>query len=243
MLSIGNLLAVWLIFVSPVWDWWDTRALKAAPTSKARLRYYAQTIAILALSATTACVTVGFNALFTAKGVGIHEPLLEGRSWLWWSLLILFLLFAIFQWLLPVTQVIVKYRELRYIEMAQLRPLRFVLPASAIEGRWYAALALTAAISEELLVRGFLIRYLHTFPFHVPLLPAVICSAVIFGLNHIYQGGKGAVVTGITGLIFTSIFLVTGTLAAGMLFHAVTNLSVLLYWRPKPAISWRAEQA
>jgi membrane protease YdiL (CAAX protease family) len=63
----------------------------------------------------------------------------------------------------------------------------------------------------------------------------VLAAAVIFGANHIYQGIKGAVVTGVTGLIFTAILLVTGSLWPGMLFHAVTNLSVLLYWRPKPA--------
>jgi hypothetical protein len=35
---------------------------------------------------------------------------------------------------------------------------------------------------------------------------------VILGFNHIYQGVKAAIVTGITGLLFTAVLLVTGSL-------------------------------
>jgi membrane protease YdiL (CAAX protease family) len=234
MHHVDHLLVVWLVLVSPIWDWLDTRALKAHPTGKRRIRYYWQTIAILALGAAVACWSHGIGSFLTLGALGINEPLLERDSWLWWLLTSLVGLWVVLQWALPVTQILVKYRKLRYLEMQQLQPLRFVLPASSRERRWYAVLGVSAAICEELLVRGFFLRYLHTSPFHLPLAGAVVVAAVVFGANHIYQGVKGAVVTGVTGLVFTAILLVTGSLWPGMVFHAVTNLSVLLYWRPRP---------
>ncbi len=232
---MDHLLVLLLVFVSPVWDWLDTRALKAKPTPQARLRYYMQTILILSAAAALACWIDGIHSLLTLRGLGIDDPLLTKHTWLWWLLVILVALFVVLQWLLPVTQILVKYRKLPFLEMQQLQPLRFVLPASPIERRWYAVMSVTAAFCEELLVRGFLLRYLHTSPFHLSLGLAVLTAGVVFGANHIYQGIKGAIVTGVTGLIFTAFLLVTGSLWAGMVFHAVTNLSVLLYWRPRPA--------
>lgn len=234
MQLVDHLLVVWLVLVSPIWDWLDTRALKAHPTGRRRLRYYWQTIAILALGAAVACWSHGISSFLTLGALGINEPLLDRHSWVWWLLTIVVLLWVLLQWALPVTQILVKYRKLPYLEMQQLQPLRFVLPASRLERHWYAALAVSAAFCEELLVRGFFLRYLHASPFRLPLMTAILVAAVVFGANHIYQGIKGAIVTGVTGLIFTAILLVTGSLWAGMILHAVTNLTVLLYWRPKP---------
>jgi membrane protease YdiL (CAAX protease family) len=231
---VDHILVLLLVAVSPLWDWLDTRALKANPSGQARLRYYKQTIVILSVAAIVACWTAGIRSLLSLDGIGIHEPLLTAFSWLWWLLTVLVLLAVIVQWALPVAQILIKYRNRPFLEMQQLQPLRFVLPASPLERRWYAGMSVTAAVCEELLVRGFLLRYLHTSPFHWPLGWAVLTAAVIFGVNHLYQGIKGAVVTGVTGLIFSAILLVTGSLWPGMVFHALTNLSVLLYWRPKP---------
>ncbi|MEY2558003.1 MAG: protease family protein [Verrucomicrobiota bacterium] len=233
---VDHILVVLLAFVSPIWDWFDTRALKANPTRQGRLRYYKQTIIILAVGAIVACWAHGIRSFLTLEGLGIHEPLLERHSWLWWLLTALVVLAVLVQWALPVTQILVKYRKLPYLEMQQLQPLRFVLPASRVERRWYAVLSVTAACCEELLVRGFFLRYLHTSPFHLGLGVAVLVAAAVFGANHIYQGVKGAIVTGLTGLVFTAFLLVTGSLWPGMVCHAVTNLSVLLFWRPKPTL-------
>ncbi len=231
---IDNILVVALVFVSPVWDWLDTRSLQKNPTSRKRLRYYKQTIFLLATGAAVACWSHGIGAFLTLRSLGIQEPLLETRSWLWWLLLGFVVAAIVLQWALPVSQILIKYRNLRYLEMKQLQPLRFVLPASRAERRWYIALSITAACSEEILVRGFLFRYLHTSPFQMGLWVTILITAVVFGANHIYQGLKGAIVTGVTGLVFTAILLVTGSLWPGMVFHAITNLTILLYWRPKP---------
>jgi membrane protease YdiL (CAAX protease family) len=231
-----HLLVLLLVFVSPVWDWCDARALKANATPERRVRYYQQTIVILVTGAGIACWLHGIRSYLTLGGLHIYEPLLSTGSWLWWLLLVFVLLALLLQWALPVAQIAIKYRGRRYLEMQQLQPLRFVLPASPLERRWYAVLSVAAACSEEILVRGFLLRYLHTSPLHLRLWLAVLIAAVVFGVNHVYQGVKAALVTGMTGLVFTAILFVTGSLWAGMVFHALTNLTVLVYWRPKPAL-------
>jgi hypothetical protein len=51
---------------------------------------------------------------------------------------------------------------------------------------------------------------------------------------------QGFVTTAILGLVFTATLLVTGSLWAGMIYHAATDLSLLLYWRAKaPTIGCR----
>ena len=48
---------------------------------------------------------------------------------------------------------------------------------------------------------------------------AVILSAVLFGLNHIYQGPAGVIMTGISGLIMAIYYLFFGRIAAMMTAH------------------------
>jgi uncharacterized protein len=57
---------------------------------------------------------------------------------------------------------------------------------------------------------------------------------VVFGIHHLYQGRNGVISTTIMGLIFTAMLLVTGSLWMGMVCHAAIDVSLLLYWRPKP---------
>lgn len=230
-----NLLALYLVVVGPVWDYFDTRPLKAHPSRKGRLRYYRQTILWLWIATAAACWAESFTALFTLRGLEIHPVWLHEHRWGWRLLTILVVLFVLAQLILPVVQVGVKYRKRPYFEPRQLEPLRFFLPSSPLERRWFVPLSITAGFCEELLFRGFLLRYLHTAPLRLGLVWAILISAVVFGAHHFYQGFKGFVSTSIGGLIFTAILLLTGSLLAGMVFHVAADLSVLLYWRPKPA--------
>jgi membrane protease YdiL (CAAX protease family) len=61
-----------------------------------------------------------------------------------------------------------------------------------------------------------------------------LTSALIFGAHHLCQGRQGFLSTAILGLVFTAVLLITGSLWAGMVYHAAIDLSILLYWRPKP---------
>lgn len=230
-----HLLALFLIVIAPVWDYFESRSLRAKPSRKLRLHYYRLTFLWIWIATGVACWANGFAALFTLHGLGIQTTWLHPHLWIWWLLTILVTLAVILQLILPVIQVSIQHRNRPFLEPRQLEPLRFFLPSSSLERRWFAALSITAGFCEELLVRGFLLRYLHTWPLHIELAWATLLAAVIFGTHHLYQGVKGFITTSISGLILTAILLLTGSLWPGMLYHAATDLSILLYWRPKPA--------
>lgn len=111
---------------------------------------------------------------------------------------------------------------------AQLKPAEGLLPTTPAERRWYAAVALTAGLCEEVLYRGFLIYYIVQIaaPFS-PLVVAGLLAAVLFGLAHLYQGLRGILSAGLLGLFFVGIYLFTGSLLFPMAIHALTDLRVL----------------
>jgi uncharacterized protein len=234
---MSSVLAVFLVIVAPLWDYFEGRALKANPSGKARRAYYWKTTAWLCIATGLVCWAEGYSQLVTLKGLEVNVAWLQKYRWGYFLLATLAALIVLVQLVLPVVQVTVQYRKRPFLEPKQLEPLRFFLPAGAEERRWFTVLCLTAGFCEEVLFRGFLLRYLRISPLHIPFLWAALAAALIFGTHHLYQGVQGLISTTIGGLVFTVILLVTGSLYAGMLYHAAVDMAVLVYWRPKPASS------
>lgn len=224
------LLAIFLAIVGPVWDYFDTLKLRAHPSGKARLGYYRRTMLWLWTAACIALVTPGWHALFTLRGAGIQ---IASQKWAWWTTASLLALVILVQLVLPVVQVTLKYRNRAFLEPRQFESMRFFLPAARLERRWFAALCVTAGFCEELLFRGFLLRFMHGAPLRLGILWAIPIAALIFGLHHLYLGRAGFLSTTLGGLVFIALFLLTGSLLAVMIFHALSDLAFLLYWRPK----------
>jgi membrane protease YdiL (CAAX protease family) len=109
-----------------------------------------------------------------------------------------------------------------------------LLPETAAERFAFVLLSLTAGICEESLYRGFLIRYLHDFAPALPLLLTVAAAALLFGLAHLYQGRAALFRTGIAGLAFGLLFVVTGSLIPCILLHALIDLQGVYVLRPFP---------
>jgi membrane protease YdiL (CAAX protease family) len=113
--------------------------------------------------------------------------------------------------------------------------LRFLLPVSRAERRWWIVLSLTAGICEELLYRGYLLAFL-LGQFHggvhlgVPV--AWGLSALAFGLAHLYQGWRGMLASTAMGLVFGLLAIGTGSLFLPMALHAIIDLQVLWMVRP-----------
>jgi len=103
----------------------------------------------------------------------------------------------------------------------QLRNIERMMPRSDEELRWFNRLSITAGICEELLYRGYLIWYLGHW---LPLVPAVLVAGLVFGLGHAYQGPRGIGVTTLVGFFMSAVYLVTGSLVASMVFHALMDL-------------------
>lgn len=111
-----------------------------------------------------------------------------------------------------------------------LEALSWYLPSSPAERRWFAAVAINAGVCEEVLYRGFLLRYL------TALLPglggtgAALVAALVFALAHTYQGALGAVITTLMALGLTALFVVSHSLWLPTMVHALVDLRVLLLW-------------
>lgn len=102
-----------------------------------------------------------------------------------------------------------------------------ILPRSRAERSLFAAVAVTAGITEEVAYRGFLIAYL------VWLLPggntyvAAVVAGLAFGLGHAYQGWRGIAQTAGIGVLFGLLYPSVG-LVALIVVHAVIDLRLLL---------------
>jgi membrane protease YdiL (CAAX protease family) len=112
-----------------------------------------------------------------------------------------------------------------------LGPATGLLPESNRERLWFAAVAVTAGVCEEILFRGFLIRYLAGGAMHLPLSVALALSAAIFGLNHIYLGRNAILTTALGGLAFGATFLLTGNLLLPILLHTAFDMQTVFVFR------------
>lgn len=105
----------------------------------------------------------------------------------------------------------------------RLGPVRALMPQDRREYPGFVSLAITAGVCEELLFRGFVTWVLSC------VLPAfwmaVLVQALLFGLAHAYQGGRGVITTGAVGLFMAGIVWVTGSLWAAMLVHALMDIN------------------
>jgi membrane protease YdiL (CAAX protease family) len=226
---LQHLLFVFLLVIAPAWDYSYTRRLKRDPSSARKIGVYRTLCAWLWISTAVACVAVGFRPLFTISLAPGEIPWLR-IAWvraLVEAILVLFVIGV----LLPYATVTWKKltgRPRTYASAKALEAMAWFLPWTANERRWFAIVSLTAAVCEELLFRGFLLYYLHVFPWHLPLTPVLFIAAAIFGLQHLYQGGAGTVVTSLMGLLVSLLFLLTGSLLAPMVLHAVMDLRMLV---------------
>lgn len=113
--------------------------------------------------------------------------------------------------------------------------LRYLLPVSRTERRWWILLSLSAGICEELLYRGFLLHCLSgEWPgrLHLGLPAAWALGALAFGLAHLYQGWRGVAASTAMGLVFGLLAIGTGNLFLPMFVHALIDLQVLWMYRP-----------
>jgi membrane protease YdiL (CAAX protease family) len=116
----------------------------------------------------------------------------------------------------------------------QLRPVAALLPRTGTERRWFALLAVTAGICEELLYRGFGLAALRWAAPGISETTLVVVTGAAFGLAHLYQGRLGVTLTGLLGAYLAWITISTGSLLPVMLLHALLDLRIL--WLPLDAV-------
>jgi membrane protease YdiL (CAAX protease family) len=221
MTAFDHLLAVTLMLVFPIYSAWDVPRLArrvAADPRRARTRDYFWNMVIL-WGLTIALIVAWRWAGRAVRDLGLRLP--DGAAAWWWTVIIC----------VAVTGIIVQQAysvatspdaQAQVREKFESSPaLRTVLPATPQELRVFYGMAVTAGVCEEVLYRGYLLWY---FQFLLP--PGVAIAAAIlgFGVAHAYQGLRGVVSTGIAGAVAMGVYLLTGSLLAPIVLHALLDL-------------------
>lgn len=102
-----------------------------------------------------------------------------------------------------------------------------LLPRTQRERRWFAGVALTAGICEEVLYRGVLLVVAALLLPAVPVWVLALGVAGVFGLAHVYQGAAGVVVTTMMGAVLGLLVVATGSLLPAVVAHAALDLRAL----------------
>jgi membrane protease YdiL (CAAX protease family) len=114
----------------------------------------------------------------------------------------------------------------RLDEVPAIGDIRALLPRNRGELPYGAALGLTAGIVEELLFRLALPALLFGVLGSGPL--AFGLAALLFGALHLYQGPLGILFAFILGLLFTLLYLVSGSIVWPIVLHALIDLRSLV---------------
>ncbi|HMC41994.1 MAG TPA: CPBP family intramembrane glutamic endopeptidase [Acidimicrobiales bacterium] len=115
----------------------------------------------------------------------------------------------------------------RQVLRRQARGFLALLPRGPRERRWFIAVAVTAGVCEEVLLRGFGFAYVRWLWPSSPDWAVVAMTAAVFGLDHLYQGARGVILTGLVGAVLGSVVTSTGSLLPAMAVHALVDLRVL----------------
>jgi uncharacterized protein len=226
MISLQHALALFLFVGVPIWDIFETRALKNSTNPRRKVLSYQRITFVLWIAAILAWLTLRSSIFFTWPS--IHQTAQQKISPAFgWGFGIAFALGSVLQVVLVRRNPKAREKILRVFKR-----LAFFLPSTAEERAWFALVSITAGVCEEVLYRGFLIRYLSDSPWHAGIVAATAIASVAFGLGHGYQGLPGIIGTASVGAVMAVIFLSSGSLWLPMALHAIIDLRILFLLRP-----------
>jgi CAAX protease family protein len=115
----------------------------------------------------------------------------------------------------------IRHARREELEATVERARKFV-PVGGAQIAAFSLVALTAGICEEILYRGWLVRFLGATLGSVWI--GMVAAGVLFGIGHAYQGRQGMIATGILGLVFGTLFVLVRSLVPGEAIHAGIDL-------------------
>lgn len=108
----------------------------------------------------------------------------------------------------------------------KIQELSYIIPLNLYEYKHYIFLAFTAGICEEIVFRGFLIRYLEVFltPLSYSDILAIVIPGLAFAISHLYQGWWSVLKIFIIAILFGCIFYLSGSLLWIVIIHILVDL-------------------
>jgi hypothetical protein len=217
--GLATLFAATLLFVQPLAGRrrYSTLVARVAIDPGARLRHCRRGI-VGEWASVALVVAIGLLAGHSLGSIGLRAPT---DSWFTAQLV------AEIAVLLVITTLFMRHPKLLDPLRRQARGFLALLPRTREERYTFAVLAVTAGICEEVVFRGFGFAYVRF------LWPGatdgwlILITSVVFGLAHLYQGGRGVVLTGLAGAAFASMTVTTGSLLPAIAVHAMVDLRIL----------------
>jgi len=228
MTGVAGVLAAALVLhalvVEPLWGWWYVRRLRERVEDDDDARVDAYRLIVVTEWTLAGCALVAYalsdlrpHEVFLAWPRGTGEvPLLAARGVV--AGMVVGLLAG------AVAAVVAGRRGQAPPVVGDIDVL---LPRTPRERRWYAGVAITAGICEEVLYRGVVLVVAMLLAPGLPRWVLALGVAAVFGLAHIYQGAAGVVVTTMMGAVLGLLVLATGSLLPAVL-HGAADLRALL---------------
>lgn len=98
------------------------------------------------------------------------------------------------------------------------KTLMTIAPRTWIEMLLWIALSLSAGFCEEFVFRGYFLRQFASLG--AGMWVGVLCSSLLFGVSHGYEGAAGMIAIAAFGAMFCALAIARGTLRPGMMAHA-----------------------
>ena len=118
-----------------------------------------------------------------------------------------------------------KYKEAAEKQYGNHIVLSGILPRTKKEKWLFVLLSLSAGICEEIIFRGFLLYLLQAIFPNIPLFLITLITCTLFGISHFYQRLQGIIVSMIFGVLFMSLYIVTGSLILPIFLHFFQDFS------------------
>ena len=215
---LALLLAAYLVLGQPVVGWWSARRQREDRRPGARRRRYLRTTM---LEWVLAALAVGL--VLAAPGLDL------GDLGVAWPRASAYTVVGALGLVLSVGLLAgLRRRVDRGVRVVAPAEVDALLPRTAAERRGFSRLALTAAVCEELLYRGFLLAVVVAEAPELGPGRLVLVSALAFAVAHTYQGVAGMLTAGVLGAGFAVLFLGTGSLLLPVLYHLLIDLRLLV---------------
>jgi len=114
---------------------------------------------------------------------------------------------------------------------AARNPVMALLPRTPAQRLLAVGISVTAGVVEEAIFRGLLIAA-GVGILGVPVEVAAVPALALFVWGHQYQGGAGLLGAGILGLMFTGVYLISGSILLPVILHTAQDLVALLLVPP-----------